>query len=146
MLKKLKEKENEFMFCASFHNILQEATTYIHNLYDFNVHGSIQIMNGCECDGTDISMSWKIKCHIQRGKAKNVSKVTAVHYLMLHCTIGRYYWTLTSYAFNGLSILYKYTIFGSKAFNIFKLKLGPVSQKFVRTIFALQIRSACVKL
>ena len=80
------------MFCASFHNILQEATTNIHNLYDFNVHGSIQIMNGCECDGTDISMSWKIKCYIQRGKAKNVSKVKG------HCSAlfnaALYYWTI----------------------------------------------------
>ena len=27
-------------------------------------------MYGYECDGTDIFMSWKIKCSIQRGEAK----------------------------------------------------------------------------
>ena len=40
------------------------------------------------------------------------SKVTVVHNWTLHCTIARYYWTLTSYAFNGISfyITWRYII------------------------------------
>ena len=80
---------------------------------------NIQIINGYECDGTDIFMRLKIECCIQIKNIHNSfyvtskiyyntfiycvrPKVTAVHHWTLHCSIARYYWTLTSHAFNGL--------------------------------------------
>ena len=33
-------------------------------------HNNIQIMNGYECNGTDIFMRLEMECSIQRGKAE----------------------------------------------------------------------------
>ena len=39
-------------------------------LYACKGFDTIQIMNGHECDGTDIFMRWKMVCSIQQGKVK----------------------------------------------------------------------------
>ena len=57
---------------------------------------NIQIMNGYECDGTDIFIRWKMECSIQRGEAKlnrtfhlspkenimyTIARIKDIHYL-----------------------------------------------------------------
>ena len=127
----------------------------------------MQIMNGYECNGTDIFMRWKIKCSIERGEAKlngtfnlspnenictiarmknihylfhiisknicyhlerlnniNIlqnailfrsrcfrSKVTAVVYSTLNCTIQWLYSTVTSQFVEWSDILYHVTVY-----------------------------------
>ena len=62
-----------------------------------------------------------ICCHLERLNNLNIfnillwsrrfrSKVTAVYHYMQNCAITRYYLTMTSYAFNGLSPLYHVTL------------------------------------
>ena len=55
----------------------------------------IQIMNGYECNGTDICMRWEMECSIQRGKAElnrtfhlspnvnscTIARMKSIHYL-----------------------------------------------------------------
>ena len=90
----VKKMLSEKQFAAeipSFHglHILPLCTKFYTSRILLHRSRIIQIMNGYECNGTDIFMSWKMKCSIHRGKAEwNISSFTEWKYLF-HCTNGK---------------------------------------------------------